>query len=202
MGLTPVEFATTTLEGLLAHLEALAEMGVPVHVPAQLVDSCRKIVGLAEASVGKANADHGVPMQEVGEVLARKMEEVGLPESPAESGIRWSGPHPRRTGGRSRRIRDAVLDAIRPGEEVTAGVIVERLEAADIRANRDTVSNELARWTHEGLLERPARGTYRRDTLTITDPARDHEPLAAEERPNDQEGMGGDAAIRAEGAVM
>lgn len=34
MGLTPVESATTTLDGLLAHLEALAEMGVPVHVPA------------------------------------------------------------------------------------------------------------------------------------------------------------------------
>ena len=28
-------------------------------------------------------------------------------------------------------------------------------------ANRDTVSNELSRWTREGMLERSARGTYR-----------------------------------------
>lgn len=166
------------------------------------MDSCRKIVGLAEASVGKANADHGVPTQKVGEVLTRKMDEAGLPDPPAEPVIRWSGPPPRRTGGRLSRIRDAVLAVIQPGEEVTAGIIADRLETADIKVNRDTVSNELSRWTHEGLLERPARGTYRLHTVTITGPARDHEPLAAEEQSNDQEGMGGDAAIRAEGAVM
>jgi len=38
--------------------------------------------------------------------------------------------------------------------------------------------------------------------MTITDPPCDHEPLAVEERPDDQEGMGGDAATRREGATM
>jgi len=201
MGLTPVESATTTLDGLMAHFEALAEMGVPVHVPAQLVDSCRKLVSLAEASVGKANDDHRVPTRRGDEVLARKVDEAGLPDSPAEPVMRWVDSPPRRTGGRPGRIRDAILAAVQPGEEVTAGVIIERLEAADIKTKRDTVSNELSRYTHEGLLERPARGTYRLRTLTITDPARDHEPLVAEERLTDQEG-GGDAATRTEGAPM
>lgn len=36
----------------------------------------------------------------------------------------------------------------------------------------------------------------------MTEPTHDHGPLAAGERPNDQEGMGGNAAVRAEGAVM
>jgi hypothetical protein len=38
--------------------------------------------------------------------------------------------------------------------------------------------------------------------MTITDPPCDHEPLTVSERPDDQEGMDGDAAIRTEGAVM
>jgi hypothetical protein len=53
-----------------------------------------------------------------------------------------------------------------------------------------------------GMFERLARGMYWLHTVIFTDPTRDHGPLAAEERPYDQEGMGGDAAVRTEGAVM
>lgn len=58
-------------------------------------------------------------------------------------------------------IRDAVLTVIQPGEDVTVGVVADRLKVMGISANRNTVSNELGRWAKEGKLERPARGIYR-----------------------------------------
>lgn len=210
MGVTPIESATATLQNLRAHLEALAEMGVPFHIPPELAESCRKIARLAEIPVDQANID-----KVQGEVPAPSLaDEVPAPEAPAptanetdrlrpagSAGLRWTVP-PGGRGGRPSLIRDAVLAAVQPDEEVSAGVIFGRLKAEGVVTNRDTVSNELSRWTHEGILERPVRGTYRLRTMTISDPTRDHEPLAAEERPNDQEGVGGDAATRTEGAAM
>lgn len=203
---TQIETATDTLRSLLAHLEALAEMGVPLHIPTELADSCQKIARLAEIPVAKANTEAAAPAQKVAEpwvsslndeVSTRRVE-TEAPHLGAVAGAatRESEAPPRTT------IREAVLAAVQPGEEVSARVVLGRLEAAGVVANRDTVSNELSRYTNEGMLERPARGTYRLRTLTVTDPALDHEPLAALLRPTDQEGMGGDAAIQAEGAVM
>lgn len=181
MRLTQVERVTATLQKLLAHLEALAEMGAPVHIPAELADSCRKMVRLAEA--GEAD-----PLDRPSDAVARSSQ----------------GPLPSDTPGRHpSRIRDAVLAVIQPGEDVTVKVVADRLEAAGVAANRNTVSNELSEWTRQGKLERPERGTYRLDTTTITDHAHDNGPLAAGERPADQEKeVGGDAATRTEGAVM
>jgi hypothetical protein len=108
--------------------------------------------------------------------------------------VTWQEPESRPT------IRDTILTVIQPGEEVSAGVVLERLTEAGFVTNRDTVSNELSRWAHEGKLERPVRGTYR--AVIVTDPARDHEPLAAQDRPDDQEGMSDDAVTRTTGAIM
>jgi len=198
MGRTQIELATDTLRNLLLHLEVLAEMGVPPQIPAELADSCRRIARLAEASVGasvgKASTDDRTPAPRAGE----------LPEPQPNGGemmrlkariVAESQPFvpPRTT------VRVAVLSVVQPGEEVSAGVVVERLKNLGVTTNPDTVSNELSRWTPEGVLERPSRGKYR---LILTDPTRDHEPLAAGERPNDQEGSVGDAAARTEGAAM
>jgi hypothetical protein len=67
---------------------------------------------------------------------------------------------------RPRTVRCAVLTVIRPGETVKVGAVVGRLEAAGLATNPDTVSNELSRWTRQGVLDRPARGTYRWRALT------------------------------------
>jgi hypothetical protein len=74
----------------------------------------------------------------------------------ADPVLRWSKPpHPS--------IRDAVLTVIQPGEEVTVGVVADRLKDkyTGVNANRNSVSNELGRWTKEGKFERLERGIYR-----------------------------------------
>jgi hypothetical protein len=75
------------------------------------------------------------------------------PLKPAGTVLRWSSPPPS--------IRDAVLATIQPGEDVTVKDVADRLEAVGVKANRNTVSNELGRWAQEGKLERPERGIYR-----------------------------------------
>lgn len=93
-------------------------MGVPLrNIPAELVDSCRKITRLVGVPVAKMRTETT--------------------------------------------IRTAVLAAVQPGEDVSVGVVLGRLGAAGVVANRGTVSNELSRWVHKGMLERPARGRYR-----------------------------------------
>jgi len=197
MGRTQIELATDTLRNLLPPLEALAEMGVPLQIPAELVDSCRKIARLAEAPVGKASIQERTLAPRAGELPEPPPNGEFSPARAAELAQRFADVRhqvpPRPT------VRVAVLSVVQPGEEVSAGVVVERLKNLGVTTNPDTVSNELSRWTHEGVLERPSRGKYR---LILTDPTRDHEPLAAGERPSDQEGSVGDAAARTEGAAM
>lgn len=202
---TQVEIATDTLRNLLAHMEALAEMGIPLPIPPELADSCRKIARLAEVPV--TNTEATVPAQKEAEPSNSL---VWTPPSAATGATDFAAvlnglanrdtrepEEPPRTT-----VRDAVLAAIQPGEEVSVGVVVERLETVGVSANRDTVSNELSRWTHEGKLERPERGKYRLLALSITHPTSDHGPLAVEERPDDEEEVDGVAAARAEGAAM
>lgn len=214
---TQFEIVTDTLRNFLAHFEALAEMGVAVAIPAELADACQKIVRLAGAPVGETHVTGDsvggnkitVPAEDVAEIPRPSQNGEGRPSAATEpvhlkavADVDPSEPDgpPRAT------IRDTILTVIWPGETVTVGDVVGRLEAAGIAANPDTVSNELSRRTREGVLERPARGTYR--AVVITDPSRDHEPLAAEdrseERPDDQEGTFAvaDTRTRTEGAVM
>jgi len=200
MGRTQIDRVTDTLQSLAAHLKALAEMGIPPPIPDKLADSCREIVRLAEASVSKSSIEDRTPASRVGELPEPPPNGEASPPRAAEStplplSALTFVPEipPRHT------IRQAVLDAVQPGEDVSVKVVIERLEAAGVTANPDTVSNELSRWTRDGVLERPSRGRYR---LTSTDPTRDHEPLAARERPEDQEGMGSDAATRTVEAPM
>jgi len=88
----------------------------------------------------------------------------GLPLGEGELGShRSKGPPPS--------IRDAVLTVIQPGEDVTVGVVADRLNVMGVNANRNSVSNELGRWAQEGKLERPARGIYR---VIMTHPNGDH----------------------------
>lgn len=211
---TKIEIATDTLRDLVAHFEALAEMGVAVAIPAELADACQKIVRLAGAPMGEIH----VTGDSVGrDKITVPAEEVAAIPRPSQNGEGRSSAatepvhlkaiadvDPNEPDGPPRAtLRDAILTVIQPGETVTVGDVVSRLEAAGIAANPDTVSNELSRRTREGVLERPARGTYRVIKVVITSPKEDHGPLAAE-RPGDQERMGSDAVTRtrADGAVM
>jgi Fe2+ or Zn2+ uptake regulation protein len=74
----------------------------------------------------------------------------------ADPALRWSRPP-------NPSIRDAVLTVIQPGEDVTIGVVTDRLKDkyVGVKFNRNSVSNELGRWAKEGKLERPAIGVYR-----------------------------------------
>lgn len=217
MGHTKIDHATETLRSILSPLKALNELGLPLQIPAELVDLCREIARLSEGSGSSPALDTGTPSSTAGELPEPPPNSEVSPEAQLSKivssgsgnmaaggtgGIRGSSgtfmglgtvAPPRAT------IRQAVIAVIHPGEEVSVKAVIERLKVAGVTANPDTVSNELSRRTAEGVLERPARGMYR---LASPDLTRDHEPLAAEERPDDQEGLVGDADARTEGATM
>lgn len=83
---TQFEIATDTLRSILAHLEPLAEMGVPLHIPTELADSCEKIARLAGVPVGNGNIDATVLAKKVAEGPASSLKgEVSTPRAATEA---------------------------------------------------------------------------------------------------------------------